>query len=54
VRHYRKATLQVKVLEQGFEYDGQIYKSLTALTERITGRHWNGFHFFSLQKQGAQ
>ncbi len=53
VRHYRGATLQVKVLEQGFEYDGQVYKSLTALTKRITGRHWNGFHFFGIQKRGG-
>jgi hypothetical protein len=54
VRHYRGETLEVKVLEQGFEHDGQLYGSLTALAKRITGKHWNGFHFFGLHKRGAQ
>ena len=53
VRQYADQTLQVLVLEQGFEYDGQIYKSLTAVAKRITGKHWNGYHFFGLNKQGS-
>ncbi len=53
VRHYADQTLQVQVLEQGFEYDSQIYKSLTAVAKRITGKHWNGYHFFGLNKQGS-
>ncbi len=53
VRQYAGQTLQVQVLERGFEYDGQIYKSLTAVAKRITGKHWNGYHFFGLNKQGA-
>ncbi len=48
VRGYRGRTRQVKVLEQGFEYDGQSYGSLTAVTKQITGQHWNGYHFFGL------
>ena len=46
VRQYAGQTLQVQVLERGFEYDGQFYKSLTAVAKRITGKHWNGYHFF--------
>ena len=53
VRQYAGQTMQVQVLERGFEYDGQIYKSLTAVAERITGKHWNGYHFFGLNKQGS-
>ncbi len=53
VRQYAGQTLQVTVLQQGLEYDGQIYKSLTAVAKRITGKHWNGFHFFGLSKKGA-
>ena len=53
VRQYAGQTLQVQVLERGFEYDGQNYKSLTAVTKRITGRHWNGYHFFGLNNEGA-
>ena len=54
VRQYADQTLQVMVLEQGFEYDGQIYQSLTAVAKRITGKHWNGFHFFGLNRKGAR
>jgi hypothetical protein len=50
VRHYRQQTLEVHVLEEGFEYDGQRFKSLTAVAQRITGKHWNGYHFFGLRK----
>jgi hypothetical protein len=53
VRQYLGQTLQVTVLEQGLEYDGRIYKSLTAVAKRITGKHWNGFHFFGLSKKGV-
>ncbi len=48
VRGYRGGTRQVKVLEQGFEYDGHLYGSLTAVVRKITGKHWNGYHFFGL------
>jgi len=53
VRQYAGQTLQVQVLERGFEYDGRLYKSLTAVAKRITGRHWNGYHFFGLSKKGT-
>ena len=36
------------VLTEGFEYDGERYKSLTAVARAITGTHCNGFHFFKL------
>jgi hypothetical protein len=54
VRQYHGQTLEVKVLEEGFEYDGQTYRSLTAVAKRITGRHWNGYHFFGLNNNGAK
>ncbi len=39
----------VTVLSDGFEYNGRIYKSLTAVAYAISGSHWNGFHFFREQ-----
>jgi Protein of unknown function (DUF2924) len=33
-------------------YDGQHYRSLTVIAERITGAHWSGPRFFGLT-QGA-
>ncbi len=51
VRSYRGETRQVKVLDDGFEYDGRLYRTLTAVTKRITGQHWNGYHFFGLPRK---
>lgn len=46
-RVFKGKRYEVKVLPKGFEYDGEIYKSLTAVAYAITGTHWNGYHFFS-------
>ena len=45
-RRYKGATLQVQVLQRGFAYQGQIFKSLSAVAKAITGSHCNGFWFF--------
>lgn len=52
-REYKGRVLQVTVLPDGFEYEGQLYKSLSAVTKAITGAHWNGYHFFGLSKPGG-
>lgn len=52
-RVYKGETIRVKVLENGFEYQGERYKSLTAVTRVVTGKHWNGPHFFGLRKNGG-
>jgi hypothetical protein len=33
----------------GFEYDGETYKSLSAIARVITGTSWNGWTFFGLK-----
>ena len=48
VREWRGRTHTVLVREDGFEYDGQRYRSLTVIAERITGAHWAGPRFFGL------
>jgi hypothetical protein len=45
-RIYKGETLQVQVLADGFEFEGQRYKSLSAVAKAITGSHTNGFLFF--------
>ncbi len=40
--------VEVKVLEKGFEYEGKVYKHLTAIADKITSMHWNGYNFFNL------
>lgn len=49
-RDYKGRRLQVHVLDSGFEYDGEFYKSLSAVAKAITGSHANGYHFFGLRK----
>jgi hypothetical protein len=51
-RKYKGGTVQVKVLAQGFEYDGEVYGSLSAVAKAVTGSHCNGFLFFGLTKGG--
>lgn len=52
-RVYKGETLVVKVLADGFEYEGEKYKSLSAVAKQITGSHCNGYHFFRLTKEGG-
>jgi hypothetical protein len=50
-RQYKGEDMQVRVLEGGFEYDGAVYKSLSAVAKAITGSHCNGYLFFGLTKE---
>lgn len=38
----------VTVLEDGFQYGGKHYRSLSQIATTITGTAWNGFRFFGL------
>jgi hypothetical protein len=53
-RLYKGQTLQIKVLPRGFEFQGQDYKSLSAVAKAITGQHCNGYLFFRLGQEGGQ
>jgi hypothetical protein len=53
-REYRGELLQVRVLAKGFEYAGEVYKSLSAVAKAVTGRHCNGYAFFRLEKEASQ
>jgi hypothetical protein len=47
-KNYKGRDITVKVLDIGFEYDGKVYKTLTAIAKEITGSHWNGYLFFGM------
>lgn len=47
-KKYKGISLQVNVLESGFQYNNKVYKSLTAIAKEVTGAHWNGYLFFNL------
>jgi hypothetical protein len=51
VREWRGHTHTVLVQEGGFEYEGQRYRSLTVIAERITGTHWSGPRFFGVTRR---
>jgi len=48
VRDWHGVGHTVIVLENGFEYQGKHWKSLTAIARAITGTPWNGPLFFGL------
>jgi len=54
VREWRGHTHTVLVGENGFEYEGQRYHSLTVIAERITGTHWSGPRFFGVTKRARR
>jgi hypothetical protein len=53
-REYKGQMLQVRILAKGFEYAGEVYKSLSAVAKAITGSHCNGYAFFRLEKETVQ
>jgi hypothetical protein len=53
VRQWHGQAHTVLVREDGFEYEGQHYRSLTVIAERITGVHWSGPRFFGLTKRAS-
>jgi hypothetical protein len=47
-RDYRGSTISVRILAEGFEYEGRQYRSLSAIASEVTGTRWNGLAFFGL------
>jgi len=54
VREWHGRTHTVTVTEDGFEYAGASYPSLTKVAKKITGVHWSGPRFFGLVRAGAK
>ncbi|MEZ5985639.1 MAG: DUF2924 domain-containing protein [Hyphomonas sp.] len=50
IRDWRGEEHVVTVRLEGFEWRGQIYKSLTSVARAITGTKWNGWIFFGLTR----
>lgn len=48
VRKYKGQNIRVLVLSDGFEYEGQRFRSLSAIAKLVSGSHVNGFRFFKL------
>ena len=52
IREWQGTTYEVTVLEDGFEWNQKIYRSLSAIARAITGTRWNGHLFFGLKPRG--
>ena len=51
-RPYKGQMIEVRVLPHGFEHEGEVYRTLSAVARKVTGTHWNGYHFFRLRRKG--
>lgn len=51
VREYKGRRIVVIIRERGFEHDGTLYASLSALAKTLTGQHMSGRAFFGLTER---
>lgn len=50
-RTYHGREIRVVALEKGFEWDGRVYSSLSAVARAVTGAKWSGNLFFGLRER---
>ena len=51
VRSWNGKSYHVLVCDDGFEFEGRHYASLSHIAREITGAHWSGPRFFGLKKR---
>ena len=49
VRTWRDFKYEVRVCKDGFEWNGQLFNSLSATAHTITGVNRNGYEFFGIK-----
>lgn len=53
VRSWNGKSYHVLVCDDGFEFEGRHYGSLSHIAHAITGAHWSGPRFFGLKKRSG-
>jgi hypothetical protein len=53
VREWQGAKVEVEVVDGGFRYRGETYRSLSKIAQVVTGTKWNGPRFFGLRSDEA-
>jgi hypothetical protein len=53
VRAWKDKSYHVLVCDDGFEFQGRRYESLSHIAREITGAHWSGPRFFGLKKSSG-
>jgi Protein of unknown function (DUF2924) len=51
IREWKGIEHCVTVRDDGYEYEGRPYRSLSAIARAITGTRWNGLVFFGIKNQ---
>lgn len=51
IRYWNGENYEVTARENGFEFKGKMYRSLTSVATEITGTKWNGKLFFGVTKR---
>ena len=54
VREWKGKLHEVSVVPEGYEYNEQIYRSLSVIARKITGTRWSGPAFFGLKRRGKE
>jgi hypothetical protein len=49
VREWNRRIERVMVLDEGYAWNGCVYRSLSRVAKAITGTNWNGHRFFGLK-----
>jgi len=52
-RAWKGLEIRATAVEDGWEHEGVVYRSLSAVAKRVTGAHWNGKLFFGLTSRRA-
>lgn len=50
IKKHGEKIYEVLVVNDGFAFEGIVYKSLSAIATKITGTKWNGLKFFNVAK----
>ncbi|MGE0252967.1 MAG: DUF2924 domain-containing protein [Alphaproteobacteria bacterium] len=53
IREWQGVEHCVTVRDDGYEWQGRPYKSLSSVARAITGTRWNGWVFFGIRRSGA-
>ena len=48
IREFKGEKYEVIAVDGGFNFNGKLYKTLSAVANVITGTHWNGKKFFGV------
>ena len=54
VREWKGKVHEVLITEEGFEYEGETFRSLSPIACRITGTHWSGPAFFGTKEKKSR